>query len=69
MQVGEVVVLVEDVDGVEAGHERSNNECARQHGHGRLPIARPLAGNYGAHLGGSAAGALPPFVREGEGTR
>jgi hypothetical protein len=68
VKVGELVVLVDDVDGVEAGREG----CiigVRDNGNGRLPIARPLAIGPGAHLAGSASGALPPFEREARGSR
>src|ERR1700724_654151 len=61
VQVGEVVVLVEDVDGIKAGHE------------GRIISVRDNMVMVGcrsrdrpsAHVGSFAGGALPPFVQEG----
>ena len=69
MQVGEVVVLVEDVDGIEAGHEgrimglRDNMVMVG------CRSSRPLAFGPGAHVGSSSGGALPTFVQEGRGPR
>ena len=65
VKVGQLVVLVDEVDGLEAGREGCIMGVARRHAHGRLPNVRTLALGPGAHLAGSASGALPPFEREG----
>ena len=67
MKVGEVVVLVEDVDGVEAGREgrimsvRDNMVMVGCRSRDRLQLV--LARTWEV----LPAGALPPFVQEGEG--
>ena len=66
MKIGQLVVLVDEVDGLEAGRERRlHHGCTRRHAHGRLPNVRTLAPGPGAHLAGSPSGALPSFEREG----
>ena len=62
-------MLVEDVDGVEAGREGRIMSVRDNMVMVGCRFARTLAIGPGAHVGSSAAGALPPFVQEGEGTR
>ena len=43
MKIGQLVVLVDDVDGVRSRPRRLHHGYARRDGHGRLPIVRTLA--------------------------
>jgi hypothetical protein len=69
VKIGELVVLVDDVDGVEAGREGCIMCLRDDVVTGRLPNVRTLAPGPGAHLAGSPSGALPPFEREGRGNK
>jgi len=60
MKVGELVVLVDDVDGVEAGREG----CIMGVRDDMVTVGCQLR-----DLASSASGALPPFEREGRGNK
>lgn len=67
MKVGQLVVLVDDVDGMEAGREG----CIMGVRDDMLTVGCQTSERLhlvlGAHLAGSPSGALPPFEqREGE---
>lgn len=68
MQVGEVVVLVEDVDGIKAGHEgrimslRDNMVMVGCRSRDRLQVIMARTWEV------LPQGALPPFVCQGKGT-
>jgi hypothetical protein len=67
VKVGQLVVLVDDADGVEAGLE----SCIMSVRDDMLTVGCQSSDRLhlgpSAHLAGSASGALPPFEREGRG--
>ena len=66
VKIGQLVVLVDDVDGVKAGREGCIMGVRDDMVTVGCQSRRPLAPGPSAHLAGSASGALPPFdAREG----
>ena len=64
MKVGQLVVLVDEVDGSKQAEKVASWVCATTCSRS-VAKRRTLALGPGAHLAGSPSGALPPFEREG----